>query len=178
MHGALKPLECHRIQQALSFHAAMWQYNAITWCQTEGKTAAREIWPLKQLTSSRFPSPISGKTWDTWERFALQIILDLEYRFTLESLPNSQTFPRKVCINWKTHYVSFHIVHMSCDKRSLKASVHRIKAVDENMINPARLMGGCSAAVEKAELPSFPLIKYNNGMCLVLITEMQFLVCV
>ncbi len=67
---------------------------------------------------------------------------------------------------------------MSCDKRSLKASVHRIKAVDENMINPARLMGGCSAAVEKAELPSFPLIKYNNGMCLVLITEMQFLVCV
>lgn len=47
----------------------------------------------------------------------------------------------------------FILFYMSCDKRALKANVHRIKAVDENMINPARLMGGCSVGVEKAELP-------------------------
>lgn len=98
----LKPLERHKIQQALSFHAAMWQYNAITWCQTEGKTAAREIWPLKQLTGSRFPSPMfwenMGKVCPTdYIRLRVQVHSWISAKFTNISQTSKHKLEDRLC---------------------------------------------------------------------------------
>ncbi len=134
----LKPLESHKIQQALSFHALLCDsIMPLHGVRQREKQQHVKSDPWSSLLAPDSLHQCSGKTWDTWERFALQIILDLEYRFTHESLPNSQTLHKQVCINWKTDYFLFILFYMSCDKRALKASVHRIKAVDENMFSQA-----------------------------------------
>lgn len=145
----LKPLKSHKIQQALSFHALLCDsIMPLHGARQREKQQHVKSDPWSSLLAPDSLHQCSGKTWDTWERFALQIILDLEYRFTPESLPNSQTSMHKLedrlcffsyCFKWAVIRVLLKLV-----STELRLSMKTCSA---------RLMGGCSAGVEKAEPP-------------------------